>query len=306
MTSLEPFTPSPVQRLGYLAIMSLGSLPLPLRRITAQLLGEIACRIPTRDQKIARAQLKLVLADNKQDEHLRGVYRSICQTLLETLNLFPILRRSEEMIDCEGLDELIAIRDSDRPAIFLSGHLGNWDLLAAYAVQQGFDLHAIGVPAQRMFFHHLLATLRARYGIRTIWRQKGSAKTILEVLGKGGNIAALIDQDTRVKSILCPFLGRPANTPVILVQMARKINAHLLTAFLVRTAPGRYRIETRTLDTGLSDKEVLTAYSSHLEDLIRQYPDQWVWFHKRWRTMSDGKTLGSKDYLAYLLQECPQ
>jgi KDO2-lipid IV(A) lauroyltransferase len=175
--------------------------------------------------------------------------------------------------------------------------------LAAYVISKGIPLTTIGREARNPTAQALLRAIREGYGIETIWRSDRSGlKRLLSCLKERRVVAALIDQDTRVESISVPFFGRSAKTPVSLITMGRKMNARFVTAFLFREGLTKYHVYVEELCEDSSDLEVLTSYNRRLEQYIRRYPSQWVWFHKRWRTKPDGVTLSSRQYRQELEQ----
>jgi KDO2-lipid IV(A) lauroyltransferase len=193
---------------------------------------------------------------------------------------------------------------SGRPTIVLTGHTGNWDLLAAYTIARGIEVATVGREARSPVLQHLLRSIRDGYGINTIWRSdKSGVKKLLALMKAGKVVAALIDQDTRVESLPVPFFDESAKTPSSLIALGKRHNASFMTMFLFRTSPSTYEVFAEPLNDSLSTEEVLQTYNQRLETLIRRFPEQWVWFHKRWRTSADGVTKSSREYIAWLREK---
>jgi KDO2-lipid IV(A) lauroyltransferase len=223
---------------------------------------------------------------------------------MESLNLSPLLKPPYNSISFPRWDELEAQLKGDRPTIVLTGHTGNWDLLAAYTIARGVEIATVGREARNPVLQHLLRSIRDGYGINTIWRSdKSGIKKLLSLLKEGKVVAALIDQDTRVESVSIPFFGESAKTPSSLIALGKRHNARVMTAFLFRTSPATYEVFAEPLDDSLSTEEVLQTYNQRLETLIRRFPEQWVWFHKRWRTSANGVTKSSREYIAWLREK---
>jgi len=186
----------------------------------------------------------------------------------------------------------------------LTAHVSNWDLLAAYFIKHRLPLSTIARKTRNQGFHQVITDIRTSYGIKSIWREKpgGGAREIIKDLKSGRGVAALIDQDTNVASEMIDFFGQAASTPSTLVSLARKLEIPLVSAFIVREAKCRYRIEAEELSTSDSDTEILTEFNSRLEKLVRKYPAQWVWLHKRWRTTKNGSRMSSRNYVSFLAQ----
>jgi KDO2-lipid IV(A) lauroyltransferase len=291
------------ERFAIAALFAIGSIPLAMRRSFARLVGALVALVPTRERTIAELQIRDVLRPSNPSAVLKGVYQNLCLTVVESLNLFPILERSDELIRFDGWEDFRTYTESKKGVVCLTGHVGNWDLLAAYMRKQQVDFYALGRIARGTLAQAVLAAIRERYRIRTLWRQdRAGIKQIVRELRSGGAIAALIDQDTNVSSEFVPFFDRAAKTPSALVEMGRKLDCLMCSIFMVRDGSGGYQILAYPLDATKSTVEILAEFNARLEDVIRRYPDQWVWFHKRWRSRPDGTVFSSRAYIDELRQ----
>lgn len=279
----------------------LGVLPLSWRSFFGGMAGRIASFVPTRDRRIADLQMRCFLKTAPAKRLIPLVYASIGQTLFESFNLHPFLRQSAKFVYCPEWDVAERLLAQKKGILALTAHTGNWDLLAAYIVSKGIELSAVGREARSRTWQQILQALRNQYGIQTIWRSSRSGlKEIIERLRCGQVVAALIDQDTRVKSISSLFFGRPAATPVTLIKLALDLNTLIVASFIFRTGFNRYQIFIHEIKQRDNAAQVLDEYHQCLEQLIRRYPWQWVWFHKRWRTRPDGTRMSSQEYVRYL------
>ena len=287
-----------------LGALLLGSLPLAVRRRLGRLLGRAIACLPTRDRRVAELQLDLFMAPHGGRRLVGRVYAGLVQTLMESLNLTPMLSSA---IDCDDPAELQRLIDKKMGVVALTAHTGNWDLMAAYFIRRGVRLSSVGREARSAALHRLLTEIRAGYGIQTLWRgERETLRQIVHELKDGQVVAALIDQDTRVSSLMSPFLGTPAKTPSALIDIARRYNALIVAAFVFRTAPERYTIYLHEIDAALDTPAVLARYHELLSGYLQRFPDQWVWMHKRWRTLPNGDTLSSRRYIAHLEERLAQ
>lgn len=289
-------------RLTDTAFFLIGMAPYRLRCLFFRGLAVILAPFFERERKVAEAQIAMALPNENAQKLSHALFSELGTTLGECCNIGGLLNDPEFRLELQN-DQLLRERllDREQPAVILTAHFGNWDLLAAYGVKRGLKLSTIGREARSKTAQAILARFRQHYGVKTLWRSGRSAVIeIVRELQSGGTVAALIDQDTRVKSLSIPFFGRPAATPVTLVQLARREGALIASAFLIRLGPKRYRIAFEFFDSDLSEEEVLTQFNQRLERVIRDHPAQWVWFHKRWRTLVDGSRLSSAEYLRYL------
>ena len=279
-------------------IAALGSLPLAARSLLGRLLGSVFALIPTRDRRIARLQLDVFMKAHGGRRLLRRVYAGLGQTFFESLNLRPLLKGH---IACDRPDVLAAILAKKRGIVALTAHTGNWDLMAAFFIRQGLRLSTVGREARSPSLQRLLTEIRSGYGVQTLWRaERETVRRMIGELNGGHVVAALIDQDTRVASLMSPFLGLPAKTPSTMVDLARKHSALIVASFVFRTGFIRYRVFLHEIDAQLPTQQVLDRYHQLLGEHLQSFPEQWVWMHKRWRTLPDGETLSSRRYAEYL------
>ena len=299
--------------MGYLLwglIYTLGLLPIDLRRALGHLLGLVIARFPTRERTIASLQLRQFFNPAQSATVVNRMYASLGQSAFETFNLNPLLdainssannAEHKTFIDCPELAKIQEIYSRGRGIVALTAHTGNWDLMGAYFAKCGIRVATIGREARVVALQDLLVRIREKYGIQTIWRQDPQAmKQLLSRLNRGWVIAALIDQDTYVHSRHVPFFGRYASTPDSLVKVAKRRNIPIVSTFIFRLESGKYRIFLRELNGDESVEDILTQYHTQLENHLRHYPEQWVWFHKRWRTLPSGERLATADYIKFL------
>jgi len=282
----------------------IGALPISLRSAVGGSLGSIVGRLPLREVTIASLQMQAFLPEVSASVAVPDVCAHVGRSMLESLNLKPLLQPPFRNISCPNWDTIIGWTKEDRPIIALTAHTGNWDLLAAYAIARGVPISTVGKEARNPNVHVVLRSMREAYGIDTVWRSdRSGVKRIVGCFKERRVMAALIDQDTRVDSVFVPFFGTPAKTPSALIELGKRFNARFVTAFIVRTKGTKFEIQTRELDDCQSVEGILTQYHHHLEQVIRAHPDQWVWFHKRWRSTPSGTTLSTKEYLTMLREK---
>jgi len=289
--------PPPRYRALLLLTKLMGAIPFGIRSALGWYIGYLVGLLPLRERTFTWLQLRVFLPGVSASRVTPRVFANAGRTLLESLNVRPILQVKQSRITCESWDKVQDWFNDSRPVVALTGHTGNWDLLAAWVIAQGVPLTTIGREARKASAQTILRAIREAYGVETIWRSDRSGlKRLISCLKERRVLAALIDQDTRVESISVPFFGAPAKTPVSLITLGRKMNARFVTAFIFRTGWMRFSVFVEEIPEMESDKAVLEVYSQRLEALIRRFPDQWVWFHKRWRSPSEHETLSSKAY----------
>jgi KDO2-lipid IV(A) lauroyltransferase len=189
----------------------------------------------------------------------------------------------------EGEEHLDEAWGRGKGLIAITGHIGCWELLAAYFVQRGYPVNVVGRELWEKRLNSDLIRVRESMGYRTIDRDSGG-REMLRVLREKKVVAVLIDQHTRVDGIYVPFFNRPAHTPTGVARLAQAIGVPIVPMAIYMTEPGRHMIRILpVIDCdGRADRqreiEVVTEQCSRaIEELVRFDPKQWVWFHRRWR-----------------------
>lgn len=256
----------------------------------------IAWKLLARDRYKVHRHLNLVYGDRmsyRQRELLgRSLYINMGKNIADVARL-PRYFESEikPLISCEGLENIAELRRSGRGWFGVTGHIGNFELLAAYFASLGDRVAVIGRELYNPRLDELLVANRRSLNITNL-ATTDSPRRILTWLKEGGTIGVLIDTDSfRVRSIPVPAFGRWSNTPVGQTILGLRAEAAFVPLACVRTENDRYRIIVREpiqfQPTGDFERDIYNVTSmctSALEDIIRLYPDQWAWMHNRWRT----------------------
>ena len=204
-------------------------------------------------------------------------------------------RRLLEMVKLEGRETAEKVTAEGRGGIAMSAHLGNWEFFAAVISAMGYG---IAIIARRVYydkFERLLRGMRRLAGVRVIHRDK--PKDMLRALRAGRFLGVMLDMDIeKVESVYVEFFGRLALTPVGPVALALRMGLPLVPAFIVRNEHGGHAkgpehtlfIEPplHLIRTGDMQKDLLVntmRAAKVVERMIRRYPDQWMWMHRRWQ-----------------------
>lgn len=256
---------------------------------SGRVLGRLAWRLSRRDRRRALEHLALAFPDREPAWHrrvARGCFLHQGTNLAESLYL---LHRTSADLDgyavVEGWGEVEAARRAGRPLLILTGHCGNWELLAALINARGLGMKVVAREIESEHLNRLLLALRARFGTGTIERGgAGAARQLLSTLRGGGALGMLIDQDTHVDGVWVPFFGRPAFTPVGAAKIAAKLGAAVIPTFIERRTDGKHLARFHPLlDLPADETEATAAMTAVIERQVRRVPEQWVWWHKRWR-----------------------
>jgi KDO2-lipid IV(A) lauroyltransferase len=225
-------------------------------------------------------------------EHIvRAAFRNIARCFCEVAKFEEIVAQIESYVEVEGWEHMEGIVADGRGAIAVTGHIGNWELLAATCALRGVRVAAIARRMRNPRLNQLLVDFRARSGVETILRESpGSSRQILAVLKANGILALLIDQDTRAPSLSLPFFGRMARTPAAAAALAVRRDLPALPCFIQRRPEGGHRLTIlppllppRSGDRHADMASLTRSFNEIIEDRIRKNPAEWVWWHRRWR-----------------------
>jgi KDO2-lipid IV(A) lauroyltransferase len=197
-------------------------------------------------------------------------------------------------IEVEGIEHVDAAMAGGRGVVSFSAHFGNWEVMTAVMAQLGYPVYMVARELKDPRLDSWVRQVREACGIRVIQRGKSPLR-LLNVLKEGGTLAILVDLDTRSgRGVFVDFFGRPAYTPVGPFVLARKTGAALLPVLCYRESLNRLRISfdapwevPRSEDAEADIREAAERATRFLEKRIRERPEQWAWFHKRWKTTPD-------------------
>jgi KDO2-lipid IV(A) lauroyltransferase len=190
------------------------------------------------------------------------------------------LKRTTEIHGAKHIEEALA---AGKGMLIFTGHCGNWEWLAATVSLLGHPLTILQRDRDEPDFNRIILKLHEHFGMRTIGR--GSTAGALEMfraLRRGGLLAFLIDQNIRAESVRVPFVGKPAPTPIGPAKLAVRAEAPVMICFIERR--GRKQIVTFHEPFVATDPVAITArLTTAIEEHIRNVPEQWMWFHQRWK-----------------------
>lgn len=273
----------------------IGLIPRRTAAKAARFLGELWFVLDKRHRDVAVRNLTHVFGAEKSAAEIRSMARRIFHNL--AFILFEIgwsLRLTEKdfskYFHIHGLHYLVNAHKKGRGVLLLTGHVGDWELMCMVAARLGYPMSAIYRPLDFKPLDQFFINLRSRSGA-ALYPKKNAMRPILRGLKNGELIGILLDQNTSAQSgVFVDFFNRKACTNKGLALIALHTQAPVLPLFLLRE-DGGYRVEfgpelplLRTHDKARDIETNTRQYNRVLEDVIRRYPDQWFWVHRRWKT----------------------
>jgi len=281
----------------------LGALPRPAAVATGRALGRLAYMIGGRLRRTGEINLQLAFPDmdaRQRKQILRNCYESLGRSLGE-FSQFPRATPASlrELIDYDpvGLKHLREAEAAGRGVIFLTGHLGSWEVLSFAWSALEYPINFIVRPLDNPHVESLIGRIRTRFG-NTAINKTAAARQALRVLRAGGTLGILADLNTQEKEgVFVPFFGRLACTTTGAALLALRANAIVIPTCAVWDKKRRRYffhgdppVELVRTGDEKRDIEINTAnFTAAIERMVRAYPEQWLWIHKRWHTRPAGE-----------------
>ena len=189
-------------------------------------------------------------------------------------------------ISVEGQDVLEKIKKSNQPAIFISGHFANFELMAMHIEKSGLDLCAIYRPLNNIFINKIMEKIRKKYICKNqIKKGIGGIKHLINFTKKNYSTALMIDQRVS-EGTLSKFFDKEAYTTTIPAQLAKKFNMPIIPVHIQRLDNLNYKIKINKplhFKENSSIQYITDQLNMVLEEMIKINPNQWIWSHNRWK-----------------------
>jgi Kdo2-lipid IVA lauroyltransferase/acyltransferase len=275
-------------------VAALRHLPLPLADKAARAASWFLDRSVPKLRRVARTNLSFAyphLSEFDREELIAGVFRNVARLIL-AISRFPDLNTSNigEWIRYEGLEHYQNAKRCGRGVLIATAHLGNWELSAFAHALMTEPMNVMVRPLDNALIDRLVEVRRTRSGNRLIYKQDG-ARAVLRALRNNEAVGILIDQNTaETEGIFVDFFGRAACANSGFVKLAYHSEAPVIPGFAVWNEAGHYVLHFRRPIEMTGDAVADTQrIHAEVEKIIRQYPDQWMWIHRRWKTRPQGE-----------------
>ena len=272
-------------------------LPLKVCMLLGRPLAYAAYLVDRKRRSIAKENLRNAYGDelsgSQIQEIIRRSYLHLTSVGIDFIKLPRIVNRNNwrNYFEVEGLDFAKKAREKGKGIIFVSAHVGNWEVLGC-AMEFLFHqpVHSIAKHMENPFNDRFFTQLREDGGQKIIFTENAS-RAILRVLKSNQLLGILIDQNVRENNIFVDFFGRQAATTRSAATLALKTGAPVIMLF-ARRLEGGYRFKVtlsepvQTEKTGNLEKDIFNLTqrcTSIIEARIRKHPHEWLWVHRRWK-----------------------
>ena len=199
-------------------------------------------------------------------------------------------------VEVSGIPIFMRLRDNKKPFIVFTAHTGNFELLPVAGAAFGVSVTVLFRPPNNPYIADKVFQFRSARMGHLVPSHAGSSFALARTLEEGGSVGVLVDQKFR-RGVFTQFFGQPVQTNPLLAKLARQFNCEVYPARCIRLPDNRYRLEIgEALELPRDEKGRLdvTATAQLLNDQVeawvREYPEQWLWYHDRWNTK---RSLGS-------------
>jgi KDO2-lipid IV(A) lauroyltransferase len=282
-------------------VKGIGILPRPLARAVGMGLGQLVYLLHSKLRRVGRRNLELAFPQLPEGERravLRGVFTSLGRQLAEVC-LFPRYTPDNvsEVVVYDGFENFERAFARGKGVLFLTGHLGGWELSAFAHSLYGHPLSFIMRPLDNPYLDRMMRAYRTLHGNKTVDKDD-FIRGLLRAMKDGETVGILMDTNmTPPQGIFVEFFGKLACTASGLARIALRTDAAVVPGFtLWDAALGKYRLRfdpaltlIRTGDLEADITANTQLFTKVIEQFVRKYPDQWLWVHRRWKTRPPGE-----------------
>jgi KDO2-lipid IV(A) lauroyltransferase len=282
-------------------LKALGAMPRRVARTFAAFVTSVLFFLLSRFEKTAEFNLRLAFPDwtkAQRKNTIRRMVRNLGWMAAEFAH-FPRLTREniDKVVVLEGHGNFLEGQRRGKGVLYLTGHIGAWELSSFAHALYGYALHYMARPLDNKRVDELVNQYRCRSGNRPVFKNE-SARVMLKILKDAGTIGILADQNTMPEEgVFVDFFGKSACATTGIARVALHTGAAVVPGYAYwDDAAQKYRLRfeppVELMRTGDTERDVLEntqRFATVIEEIIRRHPDQWVWLHKRWKTRPKGE-----------------
>jgi KDO2-lipid IV(A) lauroyltransferase len=270
-------------------------LSLPAALSLGRKLGDIMRRASKKRLGVALKNLRTAYGDSlseaDRERIARESFRSFGMFAMESIK-FGYLSKEEVdrrvHVELKAFAEFEEVMAMGKGCLLVGAHLGNFEVSGRWISDRGYELIALARESRDRGTTEIMTKARERLGIKVV-TLKQSLKPILAGLKRNALVAIICDQNAA--DVVVPFFGRPTGTADGPAKLALRTGAPLLFFYCVRDGKGGYIADTEGYliaepsgDERADVERIMTEVNARLERMIRKFPEQWLWFHDRWKS----------------------
>ena len=280
----------------YFTIVVFRLLHISLTRRFSIFIGKRFYRMAEKSRTRALNNLKMIYGNEKTEEECveiaRAVFIEQIKSFFDYMAYSHVTNKKKyfSFVEVVGEEILRKAYEQGKGVICLIPHMSSWEFAAITPPMLGYETSAASKSMKAQLLESLMVKFRGKRGMKNITRE-GSYKKLVETLQKGECLILMIDQDTKVKSVFVDFMGKQAYTPLGVSRLALETDALVIPMFMTRKEDDNYRFiiypELQVVRTGNIEADLIEntqRQTKVMEEMVRAYPSQWVWMHRRWRT----------------------
>ena len=282
-------------------LTAFGILPRGVARRFAAMVARFLYAMLPRLRRTAEFNLRVAFPE-WDEARRRGVVRGMVRNLgwmAAEFARFPGYTREniEQVVILEGHENFLNGQRRGKGVLYLTGHIGAWELSSFAHALYGFPLHYMARPLDNGRVDALVNRYRRLSGNQPIFKNE-SARALLKILKEAGTVGILADQNTMPgEGVFVDFFGKSACTTTGIARVALHTEAAVVPGYAYwDDGIGKYRLRfepaVELVRTGDSERDVFVntqKFANVIEEIIRKHPEQWVWVHARWKTRPKGE-----------------
>jgi KDO2-lipid IV(A) lauroyltransferase len=285
----------------WLILKMLGALPRRVARGFASAVTRMLFSLQPKLRKTAEFNLRLAFPDwndAQRKDATRKMVRNLGWMATEFARLPRLTKENiKEVVILEGHENFLEGQRRGKGVLYLTGHIGAWELSSFAHALYGYPLHYMARPLDNKRLDALVNQYRCSSGNKPIFKNE-SARVMLKILKDSGTVGILADQNTMPEEgEFVEFFGKLACTTTGLARLALHTGAAVVPGYAywdetIQKYRLRFEPPVELIQTGDTERDVFEntqRFAKVIEEIIRKHPDQWVWVHKRWKTRPKGE-----------------
>ena len=286
----------------WVVLKFVGAMPRGMARAVAAGVARVLYAMTPKLRKTAEFNLRLAFpewSDAKRKATIRGMVRNLGWMAAEFARLPKYSKENiEKFVVLDGHENFLTGKSRGKGVLYLTGHIGAWELSSFAHALYGFPLHYMARPLDNARIDALVNRYRCLSGNRPIFKNE-SARAMLKILKDAGTIGILGDQNTMPdEGVYVDFFGTLACATTGIARVALHTNAAVVPGYAywdegIRKYRLRFEPPVELIRTGDVERDIFentARFAKVIEGIIREHPEQWVWVHARWKNRPVGES----------------